>query len=300
MRITQRFSFVALLLVVALLSMPYTARAGDIIMNHFGFLYETGGFPTSSAGDALTGVGVLTNVNPSVGWNFTTDEFTWIIKNLISIGQTSPDGGRTLIINYMGGSIGLYDDPSRNQDWGINPPNATTPSSFEDGDQILIGAFSQFVMMYDTVYKIGSYQGVVSFTGGSSLDDLPEPNGLVFAGTIGPEWDPNIPEGYDVESVGQIIAPHLCAARGHVDFECVPSTCVDCIGITELVLEYTGSEDINTAMVDQGSLVIQGNQLIITPEVVEYLLPDNIEVAVGGDYALIHTSCSQPLEVGFV
>jgi hypothetical protein len=297
---TQRISFVAVLLVVALLAIPFAAQAGDIIMNHFGFLYETDGFPSSSVGDTLTGVGVLTNVNPFVGWNFATDEFTWIIKDLISEGQTSPDGGRTLIISYMGGSIGLYDDPSMNHDWGINPPNATSPASFEDGEQILIGAFSQFVMMYDTFYKIGSYQGVVSFTGGSSLDDLPEPNGLVFAGTIGPELDPNIPEGYNLETVGRIVAPHLCAAQGHVDFECVPSACVDCLGITELILNYTGSQDINTATVDFGTLVIQGNQLIITPQPGENMLPDDIEVAAGSDYAIINTSCSQPIEPGNV
>ena len=82
MRSTQRISFVAVLLIVAMSLMPYTAQAGDIIMNHFGFLYETGGFPVSTAGDTLTGVGVLTNVNPAVGWNFTTDEFTWIKERL--------------------------------------------------------------------------------------------------------------------------------------------------------------------------------------------------------------------------
>ncbi|MFH1755763.1 MAG: carboxypeptidase-like regulatory domain-containing protein, partial [Candidatus Latescibacterota bacterium] len=300
MRNTHRVSFVASLLVVALLTIPFSAQAGDIIINHFGFLYETGGFPTSAAGDQLTGVGILTNVNPSVGWNFATDEFTWIIKDLVSMGQTSPDGGRTLIINYQGGSIGLYNDPAMNHDWGVNPPNATSPSSFEDGDQILIGAFTQFVMMYDTVYNIGSYQGVVSFTGGTSLANLPEPNGLVFAGTIGPQWDPNIPDGYSLESVGRIIAPHLCAVQGHVDFECVPSACVNCIGITELVLNYTGTEDINTATLDCGTLAIQGNQLIITPQAGDDMLPKEIEVAVGMDYAIIHTSCSQPIEPGNV
>jgi hypothetical protein len=297
---TQRISFAAVFLVVSLLIIPLTAQAGDIIINHFGFLYETGGFPTSAIGDELTGVGVLTNVNPAVGWDFQTDEFTWIIKDLVSEGQTSPDGGRTLIISYTGGSIGLYNDPAMNHDWGINPPNATSPSSFEDGDQILIGAFSQFVMMYDTFYNIGSYQGVVYFTGGSSLAELPDSNGLVFAGTISPNWDPNIPEGYSLESIGQIVAPYLVSAQGHVDFECVPSACVDCIGITELVLNYTGSEDINTATLDFGTLVIQGNQLIITPDAGESMLPEDIEVAVGTDYAIIHTSCSQPIEPGNV
>ncbi|MFQ5511946.1 MAG: hypothetical protein ACE5EO_08865 [Candidatus Krumholzibacteriia bacterium] len=146
MRVIRPTLCFAVLLSV-LLATPYTAHADSVVLNHFGFVYETGGFPTSIPGDTLTGLGVVTFANPSISCDFATSELTWIIRDLVSEGETSPDGGRTLITSYTGGTIGLHCDPALNHDWGINPPNASAPSSFEDGDPVLIGAFSQFTLL---------------------------------------------------------------------------------------------------------------------------------------------------------
>ena len=294
-----RVSLVVSIVFAVMTAVPQTPQAADVILNHFGFLYETNGFPTSDIGDTLAGLGNVTNVNYNMGWDYFNHEVTWVIKNLVSQGQTSPDGGRTLIINYVGGEIGIYSDSTSNRDWGINPPNTTAPSTFEDGTQFLIGAFTQFVLVYDTYYQIGAYQGVVSFTAGTELSDLPEPNGLVFAGTLGPALDPNIPQGYSLESVGQIVAPHICNARGNASFDC-PNTCVQCNGIAELVLTYTGSYDINTVVVSGADVMIDGNQLIIIPSAGNEELPEYITVQVGCNWACINTSCKRKLDPGNV
>jgi hypothetical protein len=203
------------LLFCTVLLCPPNSHAGTVILNNFGYVYETGGFPASAAGDVLTGLGVVTSASPAISCDVGVNELTWVMKDLVSDGYISPDGGRTIIVSYTGGTIGLNCDLQNDHDWGVSPPNATAPSTFDDGSQLLIGSFTQFVMIYDTVLQYGAFQGLVNFTSGTELVNLPSPNGLIFAGTIGPAIDPNIPGGYSLEAVGQIIAPALCTVRGN-------------------------------------------------------------------------------------
>lgn len=204
------------LLLFAVLFLPLNSHAGTVILNNFGYVYETDGFPASNPGDVLTALGVVTSTSPAINCDVGGGELTWVLNGLVSEGCISPDGGQTLIISYTGGTISLYCDTENDHDWGIAPPNATAPATFEDGTQLLIGSFTQFVMIYDTVAQYGAFQGLVNFTSGTELVNLPSPNGMIFAGTIGPKLDPNIPGGYSLEAVGQIIAPALCTVSGNV------------------------------------------------------------------------------------
>ena len=258
-RLLVSLSALVLLLIVS----PFPAFGSDVIMNQFGFMYEDGGFPTSEPGDVLTGLGLVTST--SLGCDLTAMELTWVVRDLVSEGQTSPDGGRTLIISFTGGTIGLYTDPSTNHDWGTDPPNVTAPSTFEDGDQFLQGAFSQFVLFYDTFYNVGSFQGLVSFTSGSDLSNLPAPNGMIFAGTLGPQLDPNIPAGYDIEAVGQIIAPHLCTVMGDVEYYDpvtgesgpVEGVVIDLVDSEETIFDDVTDADGNFGFVDVAGETLQ-------------------------------------------
>ena len=221
----------------ALLLLPLNSSA-DVVFNNFGYGFETGDFPSSNAGDVLATAGVVTSLLPGINCDLSTNELTWVIKDLVSNGQFTPDGGKTLIISYSGGSIGLYCDPSNNHDWGINPPNATSLSTFEDGTQLLIGGFTQFVMFYDTEFQIGAFSGLINFTNGPDLVNLPSPNGMIFAGTIGPALDPNIPDGYALEIVGSITAPELCTVSGSVEIGC-PGAGVE--GVTVDLVDGAGT-----------------------------------------------------------
>jgi hypothetical protein len=292
--------------------LPPPSAAGTVLMNNFGYMYETGGFPSSAVGDALEGVGVVTAVSPPINCDLNLYELTWSIRDLLSQGEFSPDGGRTIIVSYSGGTIHINSDPLKNHDFGINPPNATAPVTFEDGDQFLVGSFTQFVMFYDTQFQVGSFQGLVDFTTGTNLADLGNPNGMIFAGTIGPGLDPNIPQGYSLEVVGRIIAPSFCTVKGNVSYVYNPDQCEKCKGITRLVLTYNGTEDPANAGVSCGAQVeVSGNDLIITPDTTvacsdehehheHYKLPKETTISVGADQVTIHTSCSRPIDPGNV
>ncbi len=204
------------LLFFAVLLFPLNSNAGTVILNKFGYMYETGGFPVSEAGDELIGLGVVTSTDLPISCAIDVSELTWVIKDLVSEGSISADGGNTIYISYTGGTIGLNCDPQSDHSWGVSPPNETAPSTFENGSQLLIGSFTQFVMFYDTVGQSGAFWGLVNFTSGAELVNLPSPNGFIFAGTVGPALDPNIPYGYSLEAIGQIVAPALCTVRGNV------------------------------------------------------------------------------------
>jgi phosphotransferase system HPr-like phosphotransfer protein len=200
----------------ASLVLPFNSFAGTVLMNNFGFMTETGDFPSSIAGDELAAYGLITSTNPLVSCDLATNELTWVMKGLISDGEFSPDGGQTIIVSYTGGTLSLYCDAIGSHDWGVAPPNATAPSTFEDGALQLQGAFTEFVMFFDTTRNAGSFLGRINFTNGEDLDALGSPNGVIIAGTIGPSLDPNIPDGYALEVIGNIVTPALCTVLANV------------------------------------------------------------------------------------
>ncbi len=78
-----------------------------------------------------------------------------------------------------------------NDDSGTHPPNSSSPATFEDGEQFLIGTIITARITYNTVYQNGVIQALVNFTNGTALPDLPEPNGNIVEFTFGPNG-PNI------------------------------------------------------------------------------------------------------------
>src|SRR4029434_5094636 len=58
--------------------------------------------------------------------------YTWYVRDLSSLGEVIV--GTTRVVTYGGGALTIYVDflPS-NHDYGVNPPNATSPSTFTDG-----------------------------------------------------------------------------------------------------------------------------------------------------------------------
>lgn len=295
----KRYSIRIAVLAFVLVLLPLASLAsGTVLLNNFGRFFETGGFPDSEFSDTLAGVGVVTAVDPVLTCDLTTNELTWSIRDLISLGQFSPDGGRTIIVSYSGGVLDIHSDPEMNYDFGLNPPNATVPATFEDGSLFLNGAFTQFVLFYDSLYRVGSFQGLVNFTTGTNLTNLGNPNGMIFAGTIGPELDPNIPEGYDLGCVGRIVAPSLCTVRGNVSYTYDADQCLKIRGHRRLQFHYRGTGDPTQATVNDGAvLTIVGNELTITPEWDEGL-PDETVLSVGYDRIVLDTSGARNIDSG--
>jgi hypothetical protein len=194
------------LLTVAMALLANTALAQNAIIDYQGYAWETGGFPPSNSGDVLSVVGIVDAIDPRFGVNFSLEEVTLYASNLVSGGQVDLGGG-LLSISYSGGNLDLYRDPAKNHDYGVNPANATAPSTFVDGALFLGGTFSSFFLFLDTTTGSGAYEGNVAFTSGSGLATLNQiqANGYTFGGVLNSAAaGGNVPAGYDLQVDGTI------------------------------------------------------------------------------------------------
>jgi hypothetical protein len=183
-----------------------SAQAQNALIDYQGYAWETGSFPPSNAGDVLSFVGVVDNLDARFGINLLLEEVTLHVSDLASNGQVDIGGG-VLSIAYNGGSINLYRDPSMDHDYGVNPPNATAPASFVNGTPLLTGTLSSFFLFFDPSTGSGAYEGQADFTGGSGLATLNLLNarGYTFGGTLSRlASGGNVPQGYDLQVDGII------------------------------------------------------------------------------------------------
>ena len=98
----------------------------------------------STAGSELTVVGKIdVFYDPFLDLDPIATEYTFIFEGLISDG-TEDWGGGMLYTTYSDGQFAIYEDPSNNADFGENPPNAVSPSTFTDGELILEGILTGF------------------------------------------------------------------------------------------------------------------------------------------------------------
>ncbi len=125
-------------------------------------------------------------------------EYTFVFDGLTSLGTTVV-GGVIFETDYDGGVFRIYQDPTPDFEFGVNPPNGTAPATFMDGELILEGTFSGFsVTLIDmgTTPATGNATGNWVMTGGTLYD--------LVAGCYGPflgSWTDDdevvpIPAGY--------------------------------------------------------------------------------------------------------
>jgi hypothetical protein len=178
------------------------ASATQSIIRISGNAWETGAYPPSAVGDELQAVGIVNDIVAPLYWQPTIHSYTFYMHGLISLGETI--FGTTRIVTYSGGQLTFYRDglPS-NHDYGINPPNATSPSTFTDGDAIYLdGLFTDFTLVFNSATASGSFSGQLNFIGGIVFPHLTDPNGWSFGSDIAGLS----PEGYDLELNGDVYA----------------------------------------------------------------------------------------------
>ncbi len=189
--------FMALLLVVAF-AIPAFGQASAI--DYYGFAWETGGFPPSDPGDVLIFTGVGNAADPVFGVDLDNEEITFYMYDLVSTGSMDIGGG-TLMINYTGGYLEIYRDAAMNADWGISPPNPTSPSSFVDGALFFKGSFNSMTAFLNPGGD-GSYEGSLDGIGGTMIDDVCTGCVYTWGGNFTPPSGAQIPEGYDIQIDG--------------------------------------------------------------------------------------------------
>ncbi len=179
------------------LAMPVTAQVANI--DYIGYGFETGGLFPSNAGDELVISTIADFADPVFAVDLGTSELTLHISGLISSGETI--NGTTTVVNYVGGIMEIYQDGAMNADWGVNPPNATAPGTFTDGDLFFRGEFSNFTL-YFAPGGYGSFEGTLNGVGGTMIDGSCTGCIYTWAGSFSPEVGAQIPQGYDLQVDG--------------------------------------------------------------------------------------------------
>lgn len=217
----------ALLLLGALLLIPMTASAADeFLLGFTGFDYETGpggiADPTPSVylqvGDSYELVGFITSFGPLLDpWtDSSVEEYTLFLTGLQVttrsffsgfLNCTFTPNGRVRyysdLLPIFGGTPGTY---------GINPRNATVPSTFTDGDGTgmmrLGGDVDDFVLTYNFNNNSGSWSANVVLDEGDYLTYIPPAQraGWILGGQAG-QPNPTIPTGYDNQIQGECRIP---------------------------------------------------------------------------------------------
>ncbi len=186
--------------VLVALALPLAAAAQYANIDYWGFGWETGGFPPSDPGDVLIFTGVADAADPLFGVDLSAYEVSFHVYDLVSDGESAIGGGYTMT-TYSGGMLDIYLDDTPDADWGINPPNATSPSTFTDGLLFFRGSFQDF-----TVYMgpdgSGSYEGHLDGLAGDVIEQICADCAYTWGGSFTPASGAQIPEGYDLQLDG--------------------------------------------------------------------------------------------------
>lgn len=202
---------------LAVLALPARAHADQFLADFRGFDYEdqntAPGF--GNVGDGYNSVGLVIQVNPALlTIDNTANEYTYCFKNLTATATESAPP--YLFVFYTPGDFDMYEDGRSSGtpgDYGVNPPNGTSPSSFSDGVNILGGTVTNFVLTLDLSSGTGSFNGDIAFNRGTQSGSIPpaQLNGWTFAGlTSG--GGTGTPAGYQHQVDGEIRVPDVTPA----------------------------------------------------------------------------------------
>ena len=225
---------VLLLLSTALLAYagPALANGGEdeLLFAFTGFDYQDPNFSSTylDLGEGYKVVGFMTSAGPLLSGyvDFSTYEYTIYIRNLSVIArffafpnltvQFANNGRGSYYADAFPGAGGTA------ATYGINPPNATAPSTFTDstadintGERIT-GRVDNFVLVYNFSTSQGSFGGNMTLDGGKDIIYVPGPqrSGWTLAGLLGPP-NATIPAGYDHQVDGECRIPGKTPAAHH-------------------------------------------------------------------------------------
>lgn len=200
--------------------------AESALLDFQGFAHETGGFPPSATGDTLSIPCVVDNLSQNLGIDLQATEVTGWITGLVSTGSEDLGDGVTAT-HFEAGTIAFYSDPSRDHTFGVNPPNASVPSSFTNGELCLGGTLEDFVLFFNSTTNGGAFEARVVFTTGTCLPRLQaiRAEGFTFGGILARAVAGQAPQGYDLQVDGFLQAGGVTSAA--CEFDCMALTEAD-------------------------------------------------------------------------
>lgn len=224
-----------LLLFTATLAFAVPARADQFLLGFTGYDYEDpnqvgapgDGSPGAylNPGEGYRMLGFVTSFGPLLQ-PYTDDtqfEYTIDMFGLISAAKfyTPPN----LEVLFNPGRVSYYQDQRSAgtftpATYGVFPPNATAPSTFDDGTLLLGGAVVNFDLTYDYSLNQGDFSGDANLDSGWALIYVPasQRNGWILGGLSGHELtgspiNPNIPGGYNHQVNGECRRPDATPAH---------------------------------------------------------------------------------------
>jgi hypothetical protein len=202
----------AFLALVAVLVVSSSAFAATNLLNFTGFDWFWPNDIGEGAGSCYGASGEITSVNPAyLTFDYGVNQYTF---NWDYACEASADTfGTTAVYTYMGGAgFDVYCDSIATGtafDYGINPPNATAPSTFTDGDNVLGGSWDgPITLVLDLTDGSGSMNATLTWNRGSMLGDIPAECRTMSLTLAGVSFDPGAtgwPEGYHWQITGQML-----------------------------------------------------------------------------------------------
>src|SRR5262249_16282431 len=171
-----------LVTLTCLAALTVNARAADLfLLGYSGFDYEDPNFSGTylDIGEGYRMVGFITSVNPYyLTLDFTNNENTVVVGDpgelLVNSRLFIPP---FISLTSTNRDVRYYEDPkgggAPNAIYGTNPPNATAPSTFSDGTELLGGDMVGFSLTYDTGSNDGSWSATVNLNEGTQLGYIP-------------------------------------------------------------------------------------------------------------------------------
>jgi hypothetical protein len=200
---------------------PALARADELLLTFTGFDYEDPNpVPATflEVGEGYKVVGFITTYGPLLTpyTDFSAEEYTFHLFGLtVATRQTL---GNLLAVTMNNGGRGRYyyddlappDGVGTHGDYGSNPPNLTSPSTFIDGVLGLGGSVDNFNLSYNFNTNQGNFQANMTLDEGPYLTYIPPAQraGWVLAGLAG-RPNPTVPAGYVDQLSGECRIPDV-------------------------------------------------------------------------------------------
>lgn len=229
----KRVAVLLLFLSASVVAVAGPARANgaadELLFGFTGFDYQDPNFSGTylDLGEGYKVVGFMTSSGPLLASyvDFSTYEYTIYIRNLTVNGRffTFPNLTVTFFNNGRGSYYADNFPPiGTAAKYGTNPPNATAPSTFIDGNgpgavgERITGRVDNFILVYNYSTSQGSFAGNMTLDGGADLIYVPPSQraGWTLGGLLGPP-NATIPLGYDHQVDGECRIPGKTPAAHH-------------------------------------------------------------------------------------
>lgn len=195
------------LALVAVAMIATAAFANVFLLDFAGYDYwDPFTMPIDTIGNCYNAVGMVPQVNDSyLTFDYSLNEYTFSLQG-VCLSAVDTVGTR-VVYGFTGGTFDVYCDllaGGTAADYGTNPPNATAPSSFEDGECVLGGDLSNFEITVDMGTGNADLYGNVTLVRGTQLGNIPveQRNGWTLAGLRA--GAPGTPDGYFWQIDGQL------------------------------------------------------------------------------------------------